>query len=345
MSFAGETAILPDGRLSHLNQTVGLISRAEGRLRRKFLRLVRDTNAIASLEDIADLLEVGDLNGALAVYDDIGPGIADTVNQVYTASGLNAAEWLRSQVDTVFDFNSLNTRAIQDLRTTRLRLVREWTETTRNAAQEFLEDAIGRGLSARDQARALKSSVGLTRRQAQATRNFRRLLEERSRQVFDRKLRDRRFDATVARAINDDVPLTRAQIDRMVDRYRQRQLANRALTIAETESLGAVGAGDEELFLQAEEAGVIPAGALVNIWRTTKRSNVRDSHRAMEGQKRDLGQTFETGLGNHARFPGDPSLPGEDRIRCKCVVQRKIDQEAMRAHRGGRLPVEISAVA
>jgi hypothetical protein len=207
---------------------------------------------------------------------------------------------------------------------TRLRLVREFTEHQRRSTQLFLEDAFRRGLAPIEQARELKRSIGLTQHQAQSVVNFRRQLERRSPAALQRQLRDRRYDSTLTRAIREDRPLTAAQIERQVDRYRERWIQYRAQTIAITESSAAASAADEELWRQAIESGEIGADELVNTWRTSGRANRRDSHIAMEGQQRPIGVPFTSGDGNALRFPGDPLAPASDRIRCYCVVSREL---------------------
>lgn len=323
MSFA-ETAILPGESFDQLNRLIGLLDRAEGRVRRQFLRLVRDTNALADLESIASLLEIGDIEGALAFADEIAPNLVTTLDQVYTASGLNSAEFLRSRVDTLFDFNTTNARSVRALQESRLRLVREFTTGQRQATQEFLQDAFRRGLSPIEQARELQQSIGLTRHQAKSVTNFRLMLENRDPQVLTRTLRDRRFDASIRRAIREDIPLTAKQIDRQVGRYRDRWVRHRADTIARTETLAAASAADEELFRQAIDAGVIEENQVVSIWRARLR-NTRDSHLSpLNGQKRPFGEPFRSNAGVRLRFPGDPSAPAAERINCQCVVQRDI---------------------
>ena len=327
MSF-GETIILPERPIQQLSQLVALLDRAEPRVRRRFLRLIRDSKTLLNLEEVAGLLESGQIREALAVTEDIAPGLANSLDQVYTAAGLSAAETLRSQVDTLFDFNLANQRAVQHLQQTRLRLVREFSREQLFATQDFLQGAFTRGLSPIEQARELQKSIGLTRHQAQIIQNYRRNLEFRSPNALTRVLRDKRFDGTVRRAIRTNTPLSTAQIDRMVDRYQERWVRFRADTIAKTESLQAVSAGDLELWEQAIDEGVIAREDVINTWRTSK-INVRSSHQAMEGQKRPVGETFLSGDGNALRFPGDgKTAPASDTVNCHCVVARKIKSGA-----------------
>lgn len=326
MSFP-ETLVVPGGRLNQASQLVALLDRSEGRIRRRYLRLVQRSGQLESLETVAGLIEAGRVEEALALMtDDLAPALASSLDQVYQAAGLSAAEVLRGSVDTLFDFNLANTRAISDIRETRLRLVREFGLEQRRATQVFLEDAFRRGVAPVNQARALKRSIGLTRHQAQAVVNFRGMLEARDPTSLTRLLRDRRFDGTIQASIRTGQPLNQKQIQRMTERYRQRFIAHRAQTIAKTESLKAASAGDLALWEDAVANGVIEIDDLTNRWRTSLRVNRRPHHRSMEGQTQRLGVAFESGLGNKLRYPGDG--PANEAINCNCVVQRVLRKGA-----------------
>ncbi|MGB5811733.1 MAG: phage minor head protein [Polyangiales bacterium] len=330
MSFGAvpQTVQIPTTQLQGLSQFTALLDRAEPRVRRRFLELVNAANALDDLEQVADLLEQGNIQGALAVTEEIAPGLATALDTAYTAAGLSAAEVLRSQVPTLLEFNQLNVRAVQAQQAGRLRLITGLSSQQREATEILLNEALMEGLAPVAQARALKQSIGLTARQAQAVRNYRRLLQSGSSEALQRTLRDRRFDPSVRAAIRGDRALTSDQIDRMVDRYAERQLAFRARTIARTETVRALNEGDEELWNQAVEQGVVAAEDVSQVWHTARDERVRASHRAMNNQRRGLGEPFQSGLGNALRFPADPQAPARDTINCRCVVAREIKREA-----------------
>ena len=126
----------------------------------------------------------------------------------------------------------------------------------KKAGQEFAEAA--REAEARARKGASKGGIiGLTERQAGYVVNARRQLEELDAGYFERKLRDRRFDRTVAKAIREGKPLAQSDIDRIVGRYSDRLLFYRGETIARTEGLTALNAGRHEGIQQlAERAGL-----------------------------------------------------------------------------------------
>jgi len=65
-------------------------------------------------------------------------------------------------------------------------------------------------------------------------------------------------------------------------------------------------------------SGAVSGNLVDTAWSTTMDGRERESHAAMDGQVVPFGQTFVSGLGNHLRYPGDPSAPAEDRINCRC---------------------------
>lgn len=58
---------------------------------------------------------------------------------------------------------------------------------------------------------------------------------------------------------------------------------------------------------------------IVNEW-STRMVNSRDSHAALNGQKKPQGEPFHTMWGNDLLYPGDPSAPAREVINCHCVL-------------------------
>ena len=332
MSFGGVpqsiTVTAPEASLGSLARITTLLDRAEPAVRRRFIQLTNAAKQIGTLEEIAGLLEAGRIEEALAITDGISQGLVSQLEQVYAAAGFSSAAALRSQTDTLFEFNAINARSVATLQTERLRLVREFNSQQRAATRILLEDAFTRGLAPIEQARVIRESISLSSSQARAVVNYRRLLSEGTPgslgQVLERKLRDKRFDPSVRAAARGDRVLTSAQIDRMVVRYEERFVAFRARTIARTETVAAVGAGDLEMWNQAIESGVVDPQDVINEWSTAADERVRPSHNFMNKQQQPFGEAFTSGAGNRLRFPGDPLGPPSDTINCRCVVGRAL---------------------
>jgi hypothetical protein len=95
---------------------------------------------------------------------------------------------------------------------------------------------------------------------------------------------------------------------------------NRARTIARTEAVGAYNAGRFAGFQSyAEQLG----GPWEKYWLETHDHRTRPTHQEREGgvggQRIPLGDLFKVGLGL-GMFPGDPELPPEEVINCRCSI-------------------------
>jgi hypothetical protein len=219
--------------------------------------------------------------------------------------------------------------------------IREIDQTTRDTIRQVLQ----RGLTAGDDpfaiARQIRSSIGLTRRQEAAVSNYERMLRALDPEALDRKLRDRRSDGTVERAIRNDKTLTEAQIRSLVDRYRDRYVKYRANVIARTESIRAVQGAQWELFQDMINKGQIDARQVRRTWIHTGDAHVRNAHLQIPSlNPRGVGQaeTFTSPLGP-ILYPGDPSALAANTIQCRCavfarIIDRGLLQSGMAVHQG-----------
>lgn len=309
-----------------------LLAGAEPRFVEELLAMLALVRGDTALRELADLIEAGDIDFALRNLRRAVGRLGVVWSQEFTRAGEAAADFVTRRVDGVIvDFDQSNTRATRIMAENRLRLIREFTEAQRRATREALVEGVRRGANPIEQARRFRDSIGLTQSQQRAVDNYQRALEELDGRALRRELRDRRFDPTVRRALANDEPLSRTQIDRMTNRYRERFLAHRAKVIARTEALRSVHAGTQELYSQAIESGELLPNQLQQEWNTAGDERVRDfaqgaqtSHRSMQGQTQPIGQAFISGAGNSLRFPGDPNAPGFETIQCRCAVGTRI---------------------
>lgn len=93
--------------------------------------------------------------------------------------------------------------------------------------------------------------------------------------------------------------------DRVRDVFRLGQ--GRSRTIARTETQSA--------FNEGRQAAMAANGVSVHEWLTSRDADVRDSHRAIDSQRRSIGEPFSNGL----RFPLDPAGPVGEAANCRCV--------------------------
>lgn len=266
------------------SRILGLIGKAEPRLRDALLNAVYAARTELSLNEIVKLLEAGLFDEAIDRAATVGAiSLAEEYAAVYTATGQAGAKFLTDAIGVVVGFDQVNHRAVQYMQSERLRFIQDFTSEQRRATRDALTDGIRRGLNPKDQARNFRNSIGLTQRQQAAVINYRNLLSEGSSEALTRQLRDRRFDSTIRRSIATKDPLTTTQIKRMTDRYGERYLKYRAEVIGRTEALRAVHAGNDELYHQAVEQGHFGAHQVERTWNTSRDGRERQSHAQLNG--------------------------------------------------------------
>lgn len=303
-----------------------LLEQTDAVFRDAFLQYVADVKSEKVMNAIADRLEDGDLEGALDIVRAHVVVMGQTIPRaIDIAANAAIAEALSEFGENVIAiaFDPTHPRAAAIIRQERLNLIREFTEKQIEATRAALSEGFLRGEGTAATARAFRDSIGLSTYHQGVIDNYRRMLTEGSAESLQRELRDRRFDRTVRRAITTRQPLRPEQIDRMVQSYRNRVLANRAETIARTESVRATSIAREESFRQiVDQTGT--HNRAEQIWNATLDNRVRDFHASMNGQARALGQMFVDGLGNRLRYPGDQSAPPKTTINCRCVLTFRI---------------------
>lgn len=139
---------------------------------------------------------------------------------------------------------------------------RRLSETTLEGMRDVLQDALRRGANPLEAARELRAMPGfaLTRGQARAVATYRKALEEgRFGEAFARGLHDLRFTRP---------PETQAEVDRLVERYADRMASYRARTIARTEMMHAVNAGNRVLWEKAAKSNGYDENEMKRYWVT-----------------------------------------------------------------------------
>ncbi len=313
------------------SRIAALIAGAEARFQVEFLAVIRAIRDRIDLDDLAELLALGRFAEAFEIVGLAAARLGVIATDTFVVAGASTADFLTAEVaEVVLAFDLTNTRAVRAMQNNQLRLISNFIEQQRVASQQALIDGIRRGANPREIARAFRASIGLTPQQERWVRNYERQLNELDRGALAREMRDRRFDPTVRRAIERGEPLTRAQIDKMVDRYRKRALMLRSETIARTEALRSVHEGANEMYMQAIESGQLLPNQLQREWNTARDERVRDfsrgaqtSHATMHGQLRLVGKPFNSGAGNLTLNPGAFGVAMED-INCRCVVSTRI---------------------
>ncbi len=192
-----------------------------------------------------------------------------TVRLVTLQNDVAAAEMatIPSQTAIPLTFDPIAPAVVAEQQAVQSAFTQRLADTVSLVIDQDVRDGLTNGMSPEDIARTIKATIGLTDKQAAAVANFRRLLENGDVAALDRVLRDKRFDASVRRAIEGQ-PLDAAKIDRMVQRYAERYQAHRALTIARTEAMRAANAGRRAAWEQYADRTGIGSSGVRRFWLT-----------------------------------------------------------------------------
>lgn len=303
------------------------LAKAEPAIRRAFEQAIAEHKASMNMRALAEALERGDIQAAIAIAQ-ISPAMLYPLDQAITSTFVRGGQTVAAAAPAFavsFGFDGRATRAEAWARQNAAGLVVDIVQGQREALQGLISERLLAGSNPAPLARQIRSVVGLSPGQVQTVSNVRADLEGLSANYFTRKLRDRRFDGIVRRAINDGTALSQTDIDRIAARYAERALAHRAEVIARTESLNALRAGRSEGVKQAVEQGA--ADGVRKRWSSSGDNRVRDDHRSMDGQERDMDEPFEAPDGSLLMEPGDGSLgaSADQIIQCRCTTEYFVD--------------------
>lgn len=297
----------------------------EKKIAAAFLKAVEAMKGTIQMNKLTEALAAHDTNGVLSVlaldqgFADAlgGKGLAagvesfrDALQATFAAGAKAAVNQLPSQISADLSFNMMNPEAIQHLASYDFGLIQQISGETKDAIRQILLRAFNEGGSPAQQARQIRDVIGLTANQEKAVANYRSFLENgQLKQTLTRALRDGRFDQSVLNAAAKNKPLAQGKIDQMVDRYQQRYLNYRAETIARTESIRASNKGQQEVWRQAQNQGLIASNQL-RVWITSGDDATCEICSSLDGQTAKIGEEFDDGI----MEPPDPHPS------CRCTV-------------------------
>jgi len=319
----------------------GISKEEEAAFRKAFSESVANIKNGAVIKELVDRIAVGDIDGvltAMGINESSFNSIEQAIQNAYRKGGDTGAKQVgripdpAGEVSFMFAFNVRNTRAEQWLRENSSSLIVEVTQDQKEMVRQRLTASLSEGINPRQSALELVGRknrvtgrreggfIGLTERQAQWTVNARAELEDLNPNYLTRKLRNRRFDAMLKKAIKSGKPLTKASMDRMITSLQSRTLKYRGDVIARTESIDALRAGHHEALRQATEAGDVAEGDVTREWDATGDRLTRPTHLRADTQKRKGNAPFSVG-GYQLRYPGDTSMgaPAREVVQCRCL--------------------------
>lgn len=312
---------------AEIARLVSQLTSLSNKIRREFVESLETLQDKIDITKLRKLLEAGRVSEAIEVVntqmivEGVRP-IGGSVTQASIIAGLSAASRIQTPTKAKFTFGVTNPNTINRLRSYEFNLIRELTVEARGAIRSTITEGMSKGRNPLTIARDVKQNIKLTQRQAIAVSNYRDSLENLNRASLKRALRDKRFDATINRAIKTDTPLSSVQIDKMVEAYQRKQLKYRSENIARTEATRANNFGNQEGWRQAVEEGAIREEDVTREWVYTKDKKTRDSHRRIPALNKGgvgLNEPFKSELGD-IMYPGDPDADPANTIGCRCTI-------------------------
>ena len=338
ISKAGISTAVPFSKISateraEVERLLSNQSQVTAQVRRAFLEAISRLQGQIDLERIRELIAEGRIDQAIAAVNVqlIANGM-QPVGQAASAGAVLAGQQAAANLADIglghlnIGFGVTNPETINYLRDYEMGLIRGLTRDALASVRLAIANGVSAGRNPLDVARDVRQFIGLTPSQTQAVLNYRAGMENLNRDVLSRGLRDARFDPTIDTAITEQAPLSQDYIDRAVSRYAERYLKYRAETIARTEAIRAVNAGNQQLWRQAAADGKVDPDTVTRSWHYTHDSRTRPAHREIPAMNPDgvgLNEPFDTPLGP-LMFPGDPNGAPENTINCRCAVFYRI---------------------
>ncbi|MAK38204.1 MAG: hypothetical protein CMC15_18740 [Flavobacteriaceae bacterium] len=321
-------------------------------VQRMFLQAMDGVVDRAMLDEMIAAIEANDaerLFRATGFTPAVLNQVIDVVERAYKESAEMTVDGWPKRIATpfgpvVFRFDIRNTRVEQDLRNSSSRLISNITQEIRDNVRETLERGMIAGENPRKTAldivgrydrrtgKRVGGIIGLSRNQVSWVEKVNRYLENGDKTYLNLRLRDRRFDKIVSRAIEENKKLTDDQISKITTAYKVKALKYRAEAIARTETIQSINRGEYSAYLQAVEEGVVQRSAVTKEWDDVGDGKVRTSHSVLGkkyGRNNGIGLEEEFISPTGARFlhPGDTSLGAgaEEITHCRCKTRYRID--------------------
>lgn len=326
-------------RLTREQQRIirALLAAHEPLIRQAFEVAIQNAHAALDFDALVRAVSANDFNRAadmLRINQALLFPLEDAIRTATIAGGLSVS--LPRGVKGAFGFNGRHPRAEALIAEAGARLVSEIGSPGVEAVRAVLLQGQQEGIGAQAIARRLAGTInpttgireggvmGLDGPRAMRSARVREILSD-PEQIADyfkgSKPRytstDRRFDASVRRAIAEGRALDKATIDKIAKAHDARLLKARGDTIARNEAYTAQAQGRHEAYQQLIDNG--QAESVKKRWQHATAKNPRHNHKALDGVEVDMSESFSLGTGT-IRYAHDPLAPAEEKLGCRCTT-------------------------
>lgn len=307
-------------------------------IRRAFEAAIARASAAVNIDQLAELISTGQIEDAarlLRVDQSLLWPLHEAVRDAYIGGGQMASGQMLG-LTGLFQFDGRHTRAEAWVREHAGSLIEGIQSESLDTTRRVIGQGIAEGRSSRAVAleitgrrvgkKRVGGYLGLNSVQADSIIRGRGLLlsgdPDQMRQYLGLKLRDRRYDRTIRKAMREGRAIKGQMLDKIMEAHRSKALGYRGRVIAKHEARQALSAGREEAFQQALEREDVE-GVSVR-WQHNLSADPRHQHVAMNGAKIELGGQFEFPDGVTMKHPHDEDAPASHTIGCNCVAMYRL---------------------
>lgn len=316
-----------------------LIARLEPKVEQAFIDAMQTARNDFNVADLIAALETGDVERAAQALRIEGQSLwalDDAIRTAYMDSATSINADLPSLISGGFGFNGRHIRAEQWTRNIGSDLIQGITddslEVSRKVITQGLRDNIGTKAIARSLIgkkvgkKRVGGFLGLTSEITDSIITGRSKLASGDpklmREYLSLKLRDKRHDKAILKAIDAGEPITGRKLDAIMQAHQSTALTYRGKVIARNEVFTAQAAGREESYLQLVESGKVESAN--KRWQHNLSKEPRLGHVAMDGERRDIREDFVFPDGTRMSHPHDPRGGARHSISCRCICVYRI---------------------
>lgn len=320
--------------ISQQRQIDALLAQYTPRVRDAFYAAIYGARANVNAADLIAALQARDVERAvqlLRIEQGVLFPLDDAVRSAFIASGQSVVA--PTGLAGVFSFAGRHWRAEQWAQLLGSTLIQGIQDDTLAMARNVITAGLQEGFSPQKVQRDLTGTLnritgrreggflGLTAQQADSIISGRAKLASGDpklmREYLDLKLRDRRYDAMVKRAIKDGKPVAPADLETIIKAHESKALKYRGEMIAKNETFSAQAAGRDEAYKQLLERPDV--AAVTKRWQHGLSAIPRLDHLRMDGVVLDFDQKFTMDDGVQMAYPHDPIGGPKHAISCRCV--------------------------
>lgn len=320
--------------ISQQRQIDALLAQYEPLIRKAFTDAIYAARANVNAADLIAALQAHDVERAvqlLRIEQGVLFPLDDAVRSAFIAGGQSVVA--PTGLAGAWGFNGRHLRAESLIREHGAELVQGITDDTLTMARSVITKGLQEGFTPQKVQRELTGTLnqltgrreggflGTTAQQADSIITGRAKLASGDpklmREYLQLKLRDRRYDAMVKRAIKDGKPVAPADLETIITAHKNKALKYRGEMIAKNETFSAQAAGRDEAYRQMLDRPDV--AAVTKRWQHGLSAIPRLDHLRMDGVVLDFDQKFTMDDGVQMAYPHDPIGGAKHSISCRCV--------------------------